>query len=1188
MASNNADRNLLVGVLALQMEFLTREQLVTALSAWGDAKDKTLSQILNEHGVVNQDRQQLLDRLVNERFQQHDNDVERSLRSLALPPALRDELLQLADADVQASVRRISQPAAPPADEYATNFGVGDVPTQSEPPKAADPYATSTGGMTVDYAARPADPYATNVGSGTKTQPEINLAGPAPASGGSPSALRYRVVREYARGGLGEVMLATDDELPREVALKQIQKPHADDVESRARFEYEAEITGQLEHPGIVPVYGKSWYADGRPYYAMRLIRGESMKEWIDRFHKGAVQHADPSERTRQLHHLLRRFYDVCQAVNYAHSRGVLHRDLKPANIMLGTFGETYVVDWGLAKPVDRPDIMPENPDQKRVTLSGTASATPTLMGSAVGTPQFMSPEQAAGDLDKLGPQSDVYSLGATLYALLTGSAPITARDLLKALKRVQAGDFPKPRSIKSDIHPALEAICLKAMALKPEDRYPTPKELAKDIELWLADEPVSAWPEPWTMKTWRWVKRHRTMVSTAAAAVILVTLGLIVFGARERQLKLIAEKNYQMAREAVDRYDTHVSESLLLNEPDMKPLRQQLLADAGEFYEKFVEERKDDSNVKGELGRARYRLAKITADIESRDKAIALLRTAADTFEKDEATYRADLAECYHHLGRLHRMNDELAKSEEFYQKALTQWQGLRGKGEAQLAGWARSQLGLGNLYREMRRLEKASAEYAKAATTWSKLVEKKPSAPEPRRYQAVTHNNLGMVYMAMADKLSEARAEFAKAITIQEPLAKKHPNLSQVQSDLASSHYNLGKAESKARQNAAGVNSYQAAVRVLEKLTATHPSELAFRTRLVLAQSALANALVTEGKHKEAIAASERALEVQRETAHSRATEAEHKADLALRYSEHADVLRRVGDTKAAERAYHDAIEIQKKLVADKRDVLRYPVDLAGSYNNLGLLRMDQRQNAEAEKAFTQALEIWEEMQKKYPESAECARGIADACTNLRALTRSSATYQIALEPLDRVIGVYATVVRTGTEPALKLALFHAHWARAEARTAHELFDGAIQDWDQALALAPNAAEKTWVRIHRTISQARYGEAEAATKEANAILPILPDNVPEAFYQLARTYALAATAESKKNGEGADEAKTRAQQHAEQATKLLERARGLGYFQQAERRKKLNDSPDWQFLRSRESFQALLRNVQVSKTGP
>src|SRR5262249_1293741 len=157
--------------------------------------------------------------------------------------------------------------------------------------------------------------------------------GPAPG--------RFRVLRAHARGGLGEVFVALDDELHREVALKEIQPRHADRAEGRARFVREAEITGQLEHPGIVPVYGMGAYPDGRPYYAMRLIRGESMQEAIARFHAADERPRDVSERELALRGLLARFVAVCQAVAYAHSRGVVHRDLKPANVMLGEFGET-------------------------------------------------------------------------------------------------------------------------------------------------------------------------------------------------------------------------------------------------------------------------------------------------------------------------------------------------------------------------------------------------------------------------------------------------------------------------------------------------------------------------------------------------------------------------------------------------------------------------------------------------------------------------------------------------------------------------------------------------------------------------------------------------------------------------------------------------------------------------------
>jgi eukaryotic-like serine/threonine-protein kinase len=194
---------------------------------------------------------------------------------------------------------------------------------------------------------------------------------------------RFRVLRPHARGGLGAVFVALDTELHREVALKQLLDHHADDPTSRQRFLIEAEITGGLEHPGIVPVYGLGSYGDGRPYYAMRLIRGVSAKDAVQQFHADAALHADPGRRSLELRKLLRRFLDVCNAIDYAHSRGVLHRDIKPANVILGKHGETLVVDWGLAKLLWRSD--PGSGERTLVPKSAEGS-NETLPGSALGT----------------------------------------------------------------------------------------------------------------------------------------------------------------------------------------------------------------------------------------------------------------------------------------------------------------------------------------------------------------------------------------------------------------------------------------------------------------------------------------------------------------------------------------------------------------------------------------------------------------------------------------------------------------------------------------------------------------------------------------------------------------------------------------------------------------------------------
>jgi serine/threonine protein kinase len=504
-----SDRNLLFGILALQMDFTSRDQLIAAMNAWVLDKSRSLGTILVEQKALDANRRALLEALVQEHLKQHDDDPQKSLAALGPIPSLRQKLEQVADADIHASL--------------------GQVPVAA----ADDPFATRS------YSV------------GTPTS----------------SGLRFRILRPHARGGLGQVYVAHDEELHREVALKEIQGRHADHAESRTRFLLEAEITGGLEHPGIVPVYGLGQYADGRPFYAMRFIRGDSLKDAIDRYHRaereaqsaeralqavGASRSALGAPRTLEFRQLLRRFIDVCNAIAYAHSRGVLHRDLKPGNIMLGKYGETLVVDWGLAKSGVRGQEsgISKEIDEQSLRPSSVSGSAETQAGSAIGTPQFMSPEQAQGRLDLLGPASDVYSLGATLYCLLTGKPAFVDQEVGTILQKVQRSDFPRPCQLKQDVPPPLEAVCLKAMALKPAQRYCSPRDLADDIEHWLADEPVQAYPEPRRARLARWARRHKPLMAGAAAllftAVIALSLGLVLLGQANteiREAKQQAEK---------------------------------------------------------------------------------------------------------------------------------------------------------------------------------------------------------------------------------------------------------------------------------------------------------------------------------------------------------------------------------------------------------------------------------------------------------------------------------------------------------------------------------------------------------------------------------------------------------------------------------------------------------------------
>jgi serine/threonine protein kinase/Flp pilus assembly protein TadD len=334
----------------------------------------------------------------------------------------------------------------------------------------------------------------------------------------------YHPVKILEAGGMGVVYLAQDQELQRDVALKQLKPNPWWREEDRQRFLWEAEITSRLDHPGIVPIY--ALFKGKRLGYVMRLIRGHNLGEAIAAYHNDRSASGDQGERIVALQKLLRSYLTACQTIAFAHSRGILHRDLKPANIMLGPYGETLVVDWGLAKSVNEPSGTGVAGTVVVPVVAHDLARTET--GIVKGSPSYMSPEQAEGQ--PAGTAADVYALGATLYHILTGRAPFEG-DVPAILDKVKRGDFIQPRAVKKDVPPPLEAICLKAMRRMPQDRYPTVQQLAADVELWLADEPVTVYREPFRVRVRRWRRKHRPLVAALSAACLVVLVAAGAFG---------------------------------------------------------------------------------------------------------------------------------------------------------------------------------------------------------------------------------------------------------------------------------------------------------------------------------------------------------------------------------------------------------------------------------------------------------------------------------------------------------------------------------------------------------------------------------------------------------------------------------------------------------------------------------
>jgi eukaryotic-like serine/threonine-protein kinase len=269
-----------------------------------------------------------------------------------------------------------------------------------------------------------------------------------------------------------------------------------------------------------VPVYELSRRPeDDQPFYTMRFVRGRTLREAIVEHHaRRAAGETDPVERLK----LLQAFVNVCQATGYAHSRGVVHRDLKPENVVLGGFGEVVVLDWGLARMVDCPESDDVRPPG--LTVSAEARADATLAGTQLGTPTYMAPEQAEGRLDLIDARTDVYGLGGILFEILTGRAPHEGTDAIDILRRVATGPTPRAKAVDPAVPPALDAIAARAMARVRAERYARAADLAEDVQRWLADEPVSAYPEPWSQRIARWTRRHRAAVIAASLVALILT----------------------------------------------------------------------------------------------------------------------------------------------------------------------------------------------------------------------------------------------------------------------------------------------------------------------------------------------------------------------------------------------------------------------------------------------------------------------------------------------------------------------------------------------------------------------------------------------------------------------------------------------------------------------------------------
>ena len=502
MDTSQRDRQLLFGVLCVQCGLITSEQLVEAAGGWTVDRSRGLAQRLEDAALLSPEDRCRIEGVVDISVRAHDGDTSRTLSSFGGDRVVTESFGGAVTMEAPGEATVIQSDADAPTltpslvTDCPPTEGIVDVPGDGE----------SDAAVTSEAAGR----YV-HLDTG-------RLFG---------KKERLRTVRaedaELGRGGMGRVLLAFDHHVGRDVAIKELlpgtagggssltpRSPMVRSGQLVARFLREARVTGQLEHPSIVPVYELGRRSDGTLYYAMKLVRGRTLRQAI----------AESSSLPQRLM-LLSHVADLCYAVAYAHSRGVINRDIKPDNIMLGEFGETLVLDWGLAKVLGKEDL--RGREIVREIEQVDAAASGKTVAQFLGTPNYMPPEQASGRLDEVDERADVWSIGAVLYQTLTGLPPFTGLNAFEVVSKVRTDSVLPVHEVQPDAPAELAAIAMRCLERRRERRYQSAREVAEDIGRYQSGARVAAYE----YTSWELLRRFvsRNKAATAAALLVLATL---------------------------------------------------------------------------------------------------------------------------------------------------------------------------------------------------------------------------------------------------------------------------------------------------------------------------------------------------------------------------------------------------------------------------------------------------------------------------------------------------------------------------------------------------------------------------------------------------------------------------------------------------------------------------------------
>jgi serine/threonine-protein kinase len=832
----------------------------------------------------------------------------------AAPPVAPRPTLQTEPAAEPAPAAPLSAPFPRTGEPLAEDVALGASP--------AAEYGT-LGGAIAPHSAplasppTPVEPPASTPGSTAQAHGEATLGNDDPATrayreaalAAAPKAVqagmpfgKYDLLEPIAKGGMGIVYKARQRGLNRIVAIKMILAGQFADQSDIDRFYAEAEAAAALTHPNIVAIH-EVGQEQGQHFFSMEYIEGQSL---------AALVQEDPLTPRRAAEFVR----TIAETMQYAHDSGIVHRDLKPSNVLLDKKQRPLITDFGLAKHVS---------SQSQLTMAG----------SIVGTPSYMSPEQAAGKIEEIGPWSDLYSIGAILYELVTGRPPFRAATPFETVRQVLDTEPVSPRQLNPAVPRDLETICLKCLQKERGRRYSSTQELADELGRYLRGEPIQARPIGQAARLWRLCKRHPITASAVASTLVMLAMTAVISSLayiRTSAALAQSELRFRDAMDVVDKLFTRVSEDTLLNQPGMQPLRKDLLHEALAYYQKFMREGADDPRVQDELGAAYFRVGLITEVLQASADALPAYETARHIQQRLLTTRPHDPA-------RLKALGDTLNR--------------------------------LGSVQVMRKDFETARREFTEAVRIRAELAAAHPQATEYQRILANTHMNVGLLELNAGD-LAKAREQFDEAQRIRQQALVREPDNRKLRRDLGQGYFNLGDLARLDGREADMEADLTQAVGIFEQLATEQPGDLEIQNQLALSYRVLCGLMQINNKEKarekyqKAIALLEPLARQNRDVIDYQLEQASLLFDLSILESD-------AGNSTAARAALEQARDVLRPLVERFPDNARCQRDLGMTLRDLALEQEAAGDTKAAAQNIQEAVQVLSELVERFPDNPD-----------------------------------------------------------------------------------------------------------------------------------------------------------------------------------------------------------------------